>query len=160
MTCRAQSYNISSMSVPTVCPKCERERRPGEDACARCGLLVSRWAGFSNDLPSHPVLDALWGKVEEAWEDDTRHARFLEEAAAAGALDLAAARYSGRIRKDGDPRAKAGLDRATNLALQLQKVTAGSDLGQAARWLKIVGTTVAIALFLCTLWLLAQTFRR
>jgi hypothetical protein len=170
MTRSSQTYNIVIVTAPTVCPKCQRERRAGEDACAKCGLLVSRWAGFANEIQSHPLLDALWGKVEESWEDDARHARFLDEAAAAGALDLAAARYATRLRQhsnseggsdsDSDPRARAGLERATRLALQLQKLTADSDLGQAARWLKVAGAAVAIALFAATLWVLFQSFRR
>ena len=45
------------------CPKCQRERLPGEDSCARCGLLVTRWEGFAVEDPTHPALDEPWTKL-------------------------------------------------------------------------------------------------
>jgi hypothetical protein len=149
------------MTTPTICPKCRRERLPGEDSCARCGLLVARWGSFAADAPSHPVLDGLWGKVEESWEDDARHARFLEEAAALGGLELAAHRYRTRLRRENDPRAQAGLERAVKMAIQLQEVTASEPvLGAGARWLKL-GVLVGAALLLAaTVWVLTVALTR
>jgi hypothetical protein len=152
----------NSMAPPTICPKCNRERLPGEDACSRCGLLVARWASFAAaEAPSHPVLDGLWGKVEESWEDDARHARFLEEAASVGGLELAAHRYRNRLRHENDARAQAGLERAVKMAIQLQEVTASEPvLGAGARWLKL-GVLVAAALLLAaTVWVLVVALSR
>jgi hypothetical protein len=42
-----------------------------------------------------PVLDALWKKVLDEWEDDKRHAAFIEHCRAVGGLAEAAARYRG-----------------------------------------------------------------
>ncbi len=149
------------MSLPANCPKCQRTPLPNEAACGRCGLKRSRWATFAEELPSHPVLDALWKKVEEAWDDDACHTRFIDEASALGALDLAAARYRKRLRSsDGndDPRAQAGLDRAARLVLS-QNVAPSRDegaavLGSAARTLKWVGVVAAAALLGATVWVL------
>ncbi len=155
MTCPTQSHNIGIVAE-TVCPKCGEERRPGADACRRCGLLVSRWATFKKDiLPAVPVLDALWAKLEADWENDALHARFLDEAATLGSLDLAAARYRARLRRGDDPRAQAGLDRAVRLVLQLHKVE-GPDpaLGTAARLVKFAGIFIAVVLFVATVWVM------
>jgi hypothetical protein len=149
-------------SVPTVCPKCARERSAGADACAGCGLLVSRWSGWAPDLGGEPRLTPLWAEIEESWEDDARHARFLDAAAGWSALDLAAAHYRDALRRrPGDTRAQAGIDRAVRLALQLQEV-AGREpaLGAGARWLKLFGVAVAAVLLLATMWVLVSTLRR
>jgi hypothetical protein len=146
------------VAAATVCPKCSSERRPGADSCARCGLLVSRWAGFVPSQPAaDPLLDGLWARVEAGWEDDAPHARFLDQAAVLGALDLAAARYRTKLRGDSAPRAQAGLDRAVRRALQLQEAAAlrpreDPSLAAVGRWVKYSGISVAIALFIATLW--------
>ncbi|MFI5289688.1 MAG: hypothetical protein ACHQ17_08555, partial [Polyangia bacterium] len=69
------------MRIATSCPKCQRERRPGEDACARCGLLVARWEGFLLELPLLPPVDQAWDELLRAWHDDEAHRRFLQIAA-------------------------------------------------------------------------------
>ena len=150
------------MTAPTACPKCRRERRPGEDACARCGLLVARWAGFSAGEPAplaHPLLDALWKKVEESWDDEAAHARFLDAAVEERALDLAAARYrAAQDRSPDDARAHAGLERAGLLATQIQ-MQAEPVLGPSARWLKLVGLAAAALLLMATMWVLFLSLR-
>src|SRR5579883_1192808 len=84
---------MKTMAELGACPKCARVRQPGEDACARCGLLVTRWDGFVPDVSPHPLVDAAWEALLASWEDDGAHKRFLELSVSAGALDLAAARY-------------------------------------------------------------------
>src|ERR1700743_459321 len=82
------------VSVSSRCPKCQHERSAGQDACARCGLLVSLWEKFAATAHAlDRVLAAPWTELEAAWTEDAAHARFLEAAAAADALDIAAAHY-------------------------------------------------------------------
>jgi hypothetical protein len=149
------------MAIAHVCPKCRRERRAGEDACARCGLLVTRWEGWSGDPPAHPLLDGLWAACEADWEDPAAHERFLEQAVAAGGLDVAAARYRAAHRqRQGDARAEAGLLRATRLAdaqlTALQIGRAGRTGLFATRWggllVGAAALAIALALFALALW--------
>jgi hypothetical protein len=149
------------MSIASACPKCGRERKPGEDACARCGLLVARWATFATAAPAHPELDALWAAVDAGWDDDAAHARFLDEAARLGALDVAAARYGKRLRQENDARARVGLERAALLAERLHAAdVAATPAEPAARWLKVLGVALAALLFVAGAWLLVVALRR
>jgi hypothetical protein len=89
---------------------------------------VARWEGFALDVPTHPALDQPWAELVAAWDDDSAHARFLEAAATADALDVAAARYRQRRQADGEePRAQKGLERAANLAQRLYQMRARSE---------------------------------
>jgi hypothetical protein len=151
------------MSGSNLCPKCRREAQPGEAACPRCGLRADRWSGFAAAAPGHPLVDRLWARLLESWEDEAQHARFLDEATAAGALDIAAARYSLRLRdQPDDARARSGLERATQLALQLRAPLSDPDevLGSGARLLKLAGIGVAALLLLATMWVLMLTLSR
>ena len=148
---------LGIVAAATVCPKCGYERPGGADACPRCGLLVSRWSGYLAPSLEHPALDVLWAKVEADWDDDGPHARFLDQAATLGALDVAAAHYRRRLLQSeaagGDARAQAGVDRAVRLALEIQGVQAPDpSLGNLARLIKIAGIFIALALFVATLW--------
>jgi hypothetical protein len=109
----------------------------------------------------HPALDGLWANVEADWENDAAHARFLDQAAVLGTLDIAAARYRQRLKKDADPRAQAALDRAVRLALEIQGVQAPDPgLGKLARLIKITGILIAVGLFVATLWVVWATLGR
>jgi hypothetical protein len=140
--------------VPTACPKCQRERLPGEDACARCGLLVTRWEGFAADEPMHPALEEPWAKLQVAWGDETAHARFLELAASVDGLDVAAAKY--RKRKAAEPadtRAQWGLERAVGMAQTLYVArTRAERPPRAPVILKLVGTLFAGLILLAAIW--------
>jgi hypothetical protein len=136
--------------VLTVCPKCQRERQPGDTSCRRCGLLVEKWEGFIVELPSLPPVDEAWKKLEQTWEDDDAHRRFLDQAAAFDGLDVAAALYrDARRRRPADARAEAGIKRAILLAENLYAAKS-----QAARtqvppgWFRVVGLVGAIVVVL------------
>ncbi len=135
---------------------------PGEDACARCGLLVTRWEGFAAEEPTHPALDEPWDKLVADWHSDDAHARFLELAAAVDGLDVAAARY--RKRKLADPndaRAERGLQRAVTMAHTLYVARAELERPpRAPAVLKLVGTLFAGLMLLAAIWTLVATFRR
>jgi hypothetical protein len=56
----------------------------------------------TDDDPSpDPVLDALWARVVDAWEDDRTHAALLDHALRAGMLPEIAARYRALIEDPG-----------------------------------------------------------
>lgn len=126
--------------MPSHCPKCQRERRPGEDACARCGLLVTRWEGFEVEVPNLPPGDPVgraWAALEGSWQDDAAHKRFLEQAATFDELDVAAAFY--RKRSNADPtdgKARAGLERTALLAQEVYvaKARHAIEVARGPRW--------------------------
>jgi hypothetical protein len=141
--------------APTACPKCQTERRPGQDACATCGLLVARWPGFTLCLPDEPLLDERWRALERSWQDPALHAQFLDEAARLDALDLAAARYRARLRaRPGDEQAEAGLERAARLVERLQAARL-VPAEPVPRWLRLAAVAAAALVLLAALWLLA-----
>jgi hypothetical protein len=145
--------------LPTVCPKCQRERLPAEDSCARCGLLVTRWEGFAAEEPTHPALEEPWEKLVASWQDDEAHARFLELAASVDGLDVAAARY--RKRKQADPndaKAEHGLVRAVTMAQTLYVARAEAERPPMAPVVvKLVGTLFAGLILLAAVWVLFVT---
>lgn len=148
--------------LATACPKCQRERVPGEDACARCGLLVARWEGFAVAEPTHPALEAPWQKLEQSWTDDAAHGAFLELAATVEGLDVAAAKY--RRRKLADPsdeRAERGVQRAVTMAQTLYVAKAKAERPpRAPVILKIVGTMFAGLILLAAIYVVIVTFTR
>ena len=150
------------MRLATVCPKCQRERLPAEDSCARCGLLVTRWDGYAAEEPTHPALEEPWKALEAAWQDDDGHARFLELAARSDALDVAAAKY--RKRKVADPhdgRAQRGLERVVGMAQTLYVARARAERPpRAPVILRLVGTLFAGIILLAGVWAMIMVFRR
>ena len=145
-----------------ACPKCQRERLPGEDACARCGLLVARWEGFAVEEPSHPALEEPWQKLQTEWHDDAAHARFLELASSVDGLDVAAAKYRRRqVASPGDEKAEKGLSRAVNMAQTLYKAKAAAERPpRAPVILKVVGTMFAGLILLAAIYVAVVTFAR
>lgn len=107
------------------CPKCATPARDTDSACRRCGLLRSRWATFQVHIASHPVLDPLWQKALESWDDPRGHAAL---AAAVGKnwpdLNALVQRYAGVLReRPKDPVATAALDNLIRIAMTLQAPT-------------------------------------
>jgi len=146
----------------TACPKCQRERLPGEDACARCGLLVARWEGFAVEEPSHPALEEPWQTLRANWDDDGAHTRFLELASSVDGLDVAAAKYRRHQQATpGDEKAAKGLSRAVNMAQTLYKARAAAERPpRAPLILKIVGTMCAGLILLAAIYVAVVTFAR
>jgi hypothetical protein len=147
--------------LSTVCPKCQRERLPGEDACARCGLLVARWEGYAIEEPTHPALDTPWVELEANWQSDEAHQKFLELAAACDGLDMAAARYRKRSLADvTDARAKKGVERAVTMAQTLYRARAAAERPpRAPAILKLVGTMFAGFILIAAVWVLVVALR-
>lgn len=144
------------------CPKCQRERAPGEDSCARCGLLVARWEGFAVEEPTHPALEQPWETLQASWSDDAAHSAFLELAATVEGLDVAAAKYRRRKLADAsDARAERGLARAVTMAQTLYVAKAQAERPpRAPMILKIVGTMFAGVILLTAVYVVIVTFTR
>jgi hypothetical protein len=125
--------------------------------------LVARWEDFAAAAPPpplDPLLDAPWAALDAAWDEDSAHARFLDAAAAADALDVAASHY--RRRRDanpGDARARAGLERTLLLAQRIYQARAQAErpLPPEMRTLKLVGTLFAGLLLGAVIYLLLKT---
>lgn len=113
--------------------------------------MVVRWERFAAAAPPpDPVIDAPWAKLEAAWNEDGAHARFLDAAAAADALDVAAAHY--RRRRDANPddeRATSGLERTLMLAQRIYQARAQAERTPptSLRTLKLIGTLFAGLMF-------------
>ena len=150
---------LRDVRLATACPKCQRERIPGEDSCARCGLLVARWEGFAAEDPTHPALEEPWAKLEASWSDDAAHSAFLELAATVEGLDIAAAKYRRRqLATPGDEKAERGLSRAVSMAQTLYVAKAQAERPpRAPVILKIVGTMFAGLILLAAIYVLIVT---
>jgi hypothetical protein len=148
--------------LATACPKCQRERVPGEDACARCGLLVARWDGFAVEDPTHPVLEQPWAALLQSWTDDAAHTAFLELASTVDGLDVAAAKYRRRkLAEPGDERAERGLAHAVTMAQSLYVARAQADRPPGTPvLLKILGTMFAGLILLAAIYVVIVTFSR
>ena|SRR5579863_8218929 len=149
------------MRLPMTCPKCQRERLPGEQGCARCGLLVARWDTFAHVEPMLPALDDPWRELEQAWHDPEAHDRFLQLAASFDALDVAAARYR-RIARERpeDERAATGLRQSVERAHQLYVARARAERPpHAPVILKLMGTMAAGLILIAALWAMATVFK-
>jgi hypothetical protein len=98
-----------------TCPKCAAPRTNGE-ACPRCGLIYARWR--DDDRPAAPDAAAqLWERLEERWDDDALHEKFLGACLEARDLAFAARCYRGRD----DAKAREQLARLTTLSVQAMR---------------------------------------
>src|SRR5438876_2723135 len=91
-----------AVAVESACPKCRRASRPGDLACARCGLLVARFARFAAERDGEPEeLDRLWGECRDAWDQPAAHDRLLDGASRLEQLPALGRRY--RAHRDERP---------------------------------------------------------
>lgn len=150
------------MTVPRECPKCRHERQPGQDACARCGLLVARWEGFQPELPSLEPVDRAWAELLASWSDEGAHRRFLELAAQVDGLDVAAALYKQRsLAEPDDGRAREGLARAVTLAQERYAARARDSIEDSyTRIRNVILVCAAVVTAVVTVWLAAVVFHR
>lgn len=145
-----------------TCPKCQRERRPGDDSCGRCGLLITRWEGFAHVEPTHEALEQPWIELQTAWSDPSAHVRFLELAAMVDGLDVAAARYRRvSLERPDDEVAQTGLRQSVERAHTLYVTRARLERPpRAPAILKLVGTMCAGLIMIVALWTLFHILYR
>jgi hypothetical protein len=88
---------------------------------------------------SDPVLEALWKKVVDHWDDDTSHAKFLQHCQTTEQLAEAAARYAGmRGDRDRGRVAERRLEAVTALATSSLLAAGTEGVPALPRWFTIV----------------------
>jgi hypothetical protein len=107
------------------------------------------------------VLDALWTGVVNGWDDDVRHAKFLDHAHATGFLMEAARRY-GSLREDEERGAEAK-KRLAAIALlatnELYATKTPAPTKKVPTWLVAVATTVCLTLLGWAAWAFGMASR-
>ncbi len=142
------------------CPKCFRPASDTDVACARCGLLRSRFATFNVQIPPHPILDPLWQEALGDWDEPQRHGA-LSVAAAHDVSILSALtqRYSAVLReRPDDPVAKKAVAHLVHLALSLPVPTHGATEASAIQ--NIVKGAIGILMMIAAVLLLAYITRK
>ncbi len=142
-----------------ACPKCGRASAPGEEACARCGLLIANFTAFAATVaPEPPELASAWQAAEAAWGEDGAHERLLGLATAHGFLPQLARRY--RDRGD-DPRSGKQLQKIAALVESAARIE-GKKVGspRTTRLLWAAGYTVAAIVLAISVWFVLRVFFR
>lgn len=148
-------------STGRACPKCGREGRAGERACARCGLLVARFGGFAAEQGSGaPALDALWERCASAWDDPSAHDRLLDQATRLGLLPALARRYRERSAGGADPVAAKRLSQIAVLLDHALRAEVREEPPRLQRVVWALGYLAALALLVATGFLLHLALRR
>ena len=161
-TVAAGAPHESASPVENACPKCKKPCREGEAACARCGLLVARWATFaSSEPPSVTELDERWSELRARWDDPVAHDRLIDLGVTIGALPSLARRY--REARDADPADEIAVKRLGQIAVYLEtalRAQAHADRSPAsARALWLLGYLVAAAVLVASVWVFFLAFR-
>ena len=143
-----------------ACPKCGRECRLSDVACARCGLLRSRWPTFRSQVAKHPVLDPLWKAAEGAWDEPARHEALHKIAATDWTvLSALSQRYSAILRqRPDDTVARRALDRLLEVAVGLPLPQ--TRRGTPGRGVEILKAALGLGLLVLAMLLTAAVLRR
>lgn len=151
---------LSQTDAEGQCPKCGRARVAGEGACARCGLLVERWDGFSvSEDP--PGLAERWEECVAKWDDSERHDQAMVTAMGAAALPQLARRYRARLDAGPDPIAETRLKQIAALvehAARAQSERIVTPTAQRA-W-RVAAVIVALAVLGVAALLLIMSMNR
>jgi hypothetical protein len=147
---------------PDVCPKCRRQARETDQACARCGLLRTHFATYDPRPPPHPRLDPLWAHALADWEDARRHQALFDvvqsDVIGMEALAGLSQRYSAVLRERPDDQiAAAAQERLLQLALRLPSP---ADRERGDLWVKVVRGAFGVILIVIALWLLRAILPR
>lgn len=100
--------------------------------------------------PADPVLEALWKRVTEAWDDDAVHGAFLRHCRETAQLGEAATRYAGmKGDRERGPSTVKRLDAVALLATTSLLAERSTPQKAAPRWLRIAAAVLfgALALY-------------
>jgi hypothetical protein len=101
------------------CPKCGAPKEA--DSCPRCGLVFAKFNPAVLDEGVPEYIRKLWYQVEEGWDNNSRHAIFVEQALAKGAGAFATRCYKSH---PDDPKAKEQIEHITDRLEQMLMLTA------------------------------------
>lgn len=143
-----------------TCPKCRRPAEEQETACPRCGLLHARWASYEEQVQqAHPLLDPLWRRAEEDWQDEARH-RALSALVTSdwSLLSVLAGRYNQVLRQRPDDQvAQRSLDQLIQIAMRLPPPV---KKGEARAGVQGTRAAVGALLLLLSVYLFFLLWRR
>lgn len=96
---------------------------------------------------SDPILEALWKRVLDAWDDERTHGTFLQHCAETGQLGEAAARYKGMAGdRDRGAIANKRLEAVALLATQTMLAARTEPSSTLPRWLLFAAAFLFAAL--------------
>jgi hypothetical protein len=134
------------------CPKCGRARADSGAACARCGLVFSRWTTKLHraiDRSLDPEGEMLWTALLATWPDDSKHDQFAKHCAQMGRLPAAGMRYREYLDgHPGDPTAARMQTRIVGMAtaalLPMRAQAPATSRGRWFLWVVAVGAVGGI----------------
>ena len=88
-----------------VCPKCGNREQRQSAACARCGLMFSKYRAGQFEGGMSADAEELWRRIRARFDQPALHASFIELCAQRGELLEAARRY--RVVRTEEGRAEA-----------------------------------------------------
>jgi hypothetical protein len=110
-------------------------------------------------LDQDAILEGLWGRVTEAWDDDKTHGAVLEYALRSEQLPEIAGRYRALL---DDPekgaKAKKRIDAIVVAATQLMMATKSEPRKKTPGW--VTGSAALVVLLLMSLLTYALAFKR
>lgn len=102
-----------------------------------------------------PILEALWSRALESWEDDRLHASLLEHATGTGALPEIAGRYRALVEDaTKGPLARKRVDAVVSAATALLFSTKTPPRGKVPLPITLSAIGVCLFLLACLLWAL------
>ena len=121
--------------------------------------LRERWDAYDAQPTPHPILDPLWQRAEEDWQDERRHQALAAVVTTDWtALSALSQRYNAVLRqRPGDAMAKQSMDRLIQLALLLPAPTKAEDAALPAQALR---GAAFLLLLLASLGLVLSLWRK
>jgi hypothetical protein len=94
-------------------------------------LVYARWDPQKRAVPADPILDPLWQEVLADYDNPKRHDAFFAALRQRQRMDLGAARYGERLRRDPTDEAAQKRLQAISIAVQAEVLKRNSQQGDA-----------------------------
>jgi hypothetical protein len=140
---------IGLVAADTRCPKCRRPRGREEWACARCGLLASRFRRLRAEHAHTHEIDDAWSAALRRWEDPAAHDRVLDLATGLRTLPELARRYRDALDlRPADPTAATRLERIAIAVEEAARIEARNARVGPPRSLRQLSALITVGLLL------------